>query len=197
MWIAINDAGATLALINWYSLGARVRRNVLSRGEVVVAASASVSPDETAAALAKLPLERVNPFRLIGVFPATRKILEWRWDLERLARKSHRWRPQQWVSSGFDEPEAQRIRGRTFRGARGERAAGTLKWLRRLHASHVPECGPFSTCMHRPDAATVSYTETTVLSRRATLRYRKGPPCAGNKFSARRLEVARKPSRRR
>lgn len=189
MWIALNDAGATFALINWYSIGARVNRNVLSRGEVVLAVSASISPDETAAAHAKLPLERVNPFRLIGVFPGTRTISEWRWDLKRLVHKSHRWRPQQWISSGVDEPRAQRIRGRTFRIARGQRSAGTLKWLRRLHGSHTPECGPFSTCMHRDDAVTVSYTETTVLSRRATLRYRNGPPCAAGGFSSRRLEV--------
>src|SRR5258706_10058037 len=46
-WIAVNDHGATLALINWYSIATRVDRNALSRGEVVNSASAAISPDST------------------------------------------------------------------------------------------------------------------------------------------------------
>jgi hypothetical protein len=49
--------------------------------------------------------------------------------------------------------------------------------LRRLHRSHSPEAGPFSTCMHRSDAATVSYTEITAFSRKARLRYHAAAPC--------------------
>lgn len=32
--------------------------------------------------------------------------------------------------------------------------------------------------MHRPDAATVSYTEVQVVPQRATLRYYAGTPCS-------------------
>ncbi len=31
-WIAVNDAGVTFALINWYSVQARVQKNPVSRG---------------------------------------------------------------------------------------------------------------------------------------------------------------------
>jgi hypothetical protein len=34
-WIAVNDHGATLALINWYSITARVGGKAVSRGEVI------------------------------------------------------------------------------------------------------------------------------------------------------------------
>ena len=44
--------------------------------------------------LARLPLDRINSFRLIAIFPATRQITEWRWDLKRLIRKHNRWRAQ-------------------------------------------------------------------------------------------------------
>ena len=44
-WIAVNDHGATLALINWYSITARVGGKAISRGEVVNSASAAISPD--------------------------------------------------------------------------------------------------------------------------------------------------------
>lgn len=176
-WIALNDGGATLALINWYSVTLRVPRNAASRGDVVRAVRVAVAPEEAGSALARLPLKRINPFRLIGVFPAAREVVEWRWDLRSLVRLRHRWLTRQWISSGFDEPAAQYIRGAAFRRARRQSTAGTLDWLRRLHRSHAPEAGPFSTCMHRADAATVSYTEVRVSQRRARMLYCAAPPC--------------------
>ncbi len=188
-WIAVNDCGATLALINWYSIAARVAGHAISRGEVVNSVSAAISPDVADAALRGLPLHRINPFRLIGVFPATRRIVEWRWDLKKLGQKSHRWKTRQWISSGFDERTAQRVRGRVFRQGLHCTSASHLSWLRKLHQSHAPHIGPFSTCMHRSDAATVSYTEITVLPRVATMRYRPGTPCMPTASSRRSLPL--------
>jgi len=183
-WIALNDGGATLALINWYSICARVVTNPISRGEVVNAVSAAIAPAEADRALDQLALRRINPFRLIGVFPAKREVVEWRWDLKRLIRLKCRWESQQWISSGFDELTAQRIRGRTFRQALRQKTAGSVDWLRRLHRSHAPGRGPFSTCMHRAEAATVSYTEVVVSGAGAVMLHRAGAPCQdGDEFS--------------
>jgi hypothetical protein len=177
-WIALNHSGACLALINWYSVTSRVKQNPISRGEVVKSLRATDSADAADAELRGAPLGRINPFRLIGIFPRTQQIFEWRWDLKRLLRKARPWKTQQWVSSGFDEPTAQRVRGRTFGFALREREAGRLEWLRRLHRSHSPQSGPFSTCMHRTDAATVSYTEITVSDHLAKMGYQAGLPCS-------------------
>jgi len=176
-WIALNDSGTCLALINWYSVTKRVERNSISRGEVVKTVSAADSPDVVHSRLEDLPLKRINPFRLIGIFPASDEVAEWRWDLQRLTRMKHVWHTQQWASSGFDEPTAQRERGKTYQSALHQASAGRLDWLRRLHRSHGPEAGPFSTCMHRADAATVSYTEVTVSPRSAMMHYHAGTPC--------------------
>jgi hypothetical protein len=159
-WIAVNGHGATLALINWYSITARVGGKAVSRGEVINPMSAASSADFADAALHGLPLNRINPFRLIGVFPVTGEIIEWRWNLKQLVRKNLPWKSQQWISSGFDEPTAQRVRGKSFQRAGRQHSAGSLDWLRRLHRSHSPQTGPFSTCMHRTDAGTVSYSES-------------------------------------
>ncbi len=43
-WIAVNDHGATLALINWYSITARVGGKAVSRGEVINSMSSAISP---------------------------------------------------------------------------------------------------------------------------------------------------------
>jgi len=64
--------------------------------------------------------------------------------------------------------------------ARRGTAQRTVSWLRRFHsshASHAPEIGPYSICMHRNDAATVSYTEVVVSRRITRMRYQSGSPC--------------------
>ena len=176
-WFAANDAGVTFALINWYSIQARAGGTPVSRGEVVRIVESSSSVAAAIKQLEELPLQLINPFRLIGIFPETKEISEWRWDLNKLRRKTHRWQIQQWISSGFDEPKAQQIRSATFRQALKQKSVGTLAWLRRLHRSHKPKAGPFSICMHRVDAATVSYTEANVSSRTASMRYIGDAPC--------------------
>jgi len=176
-WIALNETGVTFALINWYSIAARVNGSATSRGEIVAAVGALDDESNAAVRLKQLPLKRINPFRLIGIFPTTQQVVEWRWDLICLATARHRWKSQQWISSGFDEPTAQRARSKTFQQARRQRSAGSLDWLRRLHRSHAPQSGPFSTCMHRADAATVSYTEVAVSLRQSTMLYHAGTPC--------------------
>ncbi len=176
-WISVNDSGAAFALINWYAIAAQVEINPVSRGKVVFAVSAVATGEGAANVLAQMPLRSVNPFRLIGAFPAAQEIREWRWDLKKLVQVAHPWRLQQWISSGFDEAKAQQIRGGFFESATGQKSVGSLAWLRRLHRSHAPAAGPFSTCMHRADAATVSYSEVRVTSDGAKMNYLAGAPC--------------------
>src|SRR6266516_8175349 len=220
-WIAVNDAGVCLALINWHRIaepafggqllpkkgnrpdaiearsswatqpvettgcpsGAkRVEREpnncVRSRGEVIRKLAGISTSDEISIAVKKLPLRRLRPFRLIAIIPSEQRVTEWRWDLDRLVAHKHAWERRHWFSSGLDEPKAERQRGRICKDAQNQKSEGRLDWLRRLHRSHSPQRGPFSICMHRPDAATVSYTEVAVSKRRATMRYKSGPCCS-------------------
>ncbi|HSU55078.1 MAG TPA: hypothetical protein VLT36_13555, partial [Candidatus Dormibacteraeota bacterium] len=123
-------------------------------------------------------------------FAASRAVTEWGWDLKQLVRREHPWRPHQWVSSGFDELRAQQVRGRTFEKAESQESAGSIDWLRSLHQSHSPRKGPFSTCMHREDAVTVSYTEVGVLANRATMKHVLGAPCSSRQVSSLHLRVS-------
>jgi hypothetical protein len=179
-WIALNDRGVSFALINWYSVPARVEYSPISRGEVVKATCAADNPRATEKIVSGLPLERTNPFRLVAIFPGLGQITEYRWDLQKLEINQCAWQPQQWISSGFDEPAAQRERSRAFQQALEQESAGSLRWLRLLHRSHAPETGPFSTCMHRSDAATVSYTEAVVLPGEGKMCHCLGAPCGHN-----------------
>lgn len=176
-WISLNDARVSFALINWYSVPARVTVGALSRGEIVKSASSFRTSDKADKNLAGLPLNLINPFRLIGIFPEVREVVEWRWNLKKLVRHNQEWKAQQWISSGHDEPQAQRVRSSTFERMRQDPEAGTGEWLRRLHGSHAPEPGPLSTCMHRGEAATVSYCEIKISRNEGTMRYHAGAPC--------------------
>jgi hypothetical protein len=176
-WIAVNEAGTCFALINWYSIGRRVESNATSRGQVVLQAINAASLADAGYRLARLPLARTNPFRLIGVSRIEKRVREWRWDLESLSPQDHPWRVRQWVSSGHDELGAKKSRGRAFAAALQQSSAGSVAWLRSMHRSHRPDGGPYSTCMHREDAVTVSYSEVSVTSKSVLFRYANGAPC--------------------
>jgi uncharacterized protein with NRDE domain len=189
-WIGVNDTGVCFALINWYAIAAQVAGRSVSRGEVVRSALGADSINDANKILGQLPLKRVNPFRLMGFFLARQEIIEWRWNSKKLEPLRHQWETETWISSGFDEPGAQQSRGKTFVAALRQPSVGERAWLRRLHRSHKPACGPYSTCMHREDAATVSYTEIIVSSREARMHYHAGPPCGHSKCFDRSLALA-------
>ena len=190
-WISANDAGVCLALINWHRVAREPKHDVVSRGEVVRALAAKSSADEIADRVGKLPLRKLRPFRLITIVPSERHVIEWRWNLERLTMRDHQWQRQHWFSSGFDEERAELERQRICDAAQDRQSTRSLRWLRQLHRSHAPKRGPFSICMHRSDASTVSYTEVAVSGRRATMRYKSGPCCSNGAMVTRTISLAR------
>ena len=173
----MNDAGVSFALVNWYSVPSRPVPEPITRGIVVTRLLTVATPDDAAAGISRLPLASLQPFRAAGIFPEECVVLEWRWDGVGLGRVERPWSPCQWLSSGFDESTAQRIRGATFARHSADSEAGSAGWLRRLHASHEPSRGAFSTCVHREDAGTVSYTEIAWGEGTGTLRCAEGCPC--------------------
>ena len=190
-WIGVNDAGVTFALINWYSVPSRVSRHAVSRGAVTRSLLACDDLSTAEGQLRRFPLKSTNPFRILGVFPQDHAIVEWRWDLSALEHVVHKWKANIWISSGFDEPGAQRTRHRAFARALPAES-NTRQWMRALHASHAPTCGPYSICMHREEAATVSYSEIEVDDVTATLAYVAGSPCqASGDWRTAELSVSR------
>jgi hypothetical protein len=176
-WVGVNEAGLTLALLNWYSVKREAGMGRVSRGIVVPSLLATTRLEELRSAIVALPKQDMAPFRLLAFAQRERRAFEFRWDQHTLETMPHTWEPRHWFSSGYDEPRAQLERGNVVNVARRKPRAGSLPWLRRLHASHAPTRGPFCICMHRKDAATVSYTEVVVTNRTATMRYHGGPLC--------------------
>jgi hypothetical protein len=176
-WIGVNEFANTLALVNWYSKKRTPASVPLSRGEVVRRLLPFESLQDLRIELMAFDLGPVQPFRLISVSCPEKNLTEWQWDGHKLEEVPCDWERHHWFSSAYDETQAERIRQATCDQVR---ALDSFSDLCCFHASHHPEPGPFSLCMHRPDASTVSFTGVSVRSAMAEMRYVAGPPCELN-----------------
>jgi hypothetical protein len=172
-WLAVNDAGLCLALINWHRIEREPKGKLESRGSLIPRLIGHASGVAAGRALRRTNLGRMRPFRFLAFDPRRQTVREWQWDTVALATRTHRWQIAYWFSSGYDEAEAENHRARICANV----SLGTTRALRELHRSHGPKRGPFSICMHRHDAVTVSFSEVVVSTKRITFRYQPGAPC--------------------
>ena len=182
-WIACNSQGSLLALLNWnrnesHSVGEKRR----TRGLVIPQLIGLPDLSTTESHVQKMNLDGLLPFRLVGVFRSEKIVNEWRWDGTARRKLEFSWARKHWFSSSLSDSLAEKERGRACEAAAREPAAGGNGWLRRLHSSHVPRPGPFSVCVHRQDAATVSYTEVRCGGTQISMDYLDGNPCLKEGF---------------
>jgi hypothetical protein len=175
-WIGSNAAGITFALLN-QNPGPQASVKERSRGEIIPALMESPHFSEAMRRFQQTDLRRLLPFVLVGIFPAEQIISQCQWDGNELKFLRIGWDVRHWFSSGVSDEMARKVRGSTCYESWRRRDAGSAEWLRWLHASHSPVRGSFSICVHRPDAATVSYTEVAYGGGELTMRYHAGHPC--------------------
>ena len=176
-WIAANDSGITFALLNWNDARC-LHPRIGTRGGVIPVLITSTSSQNANVTLERLELGGILPFRLVGIFPAEKRILEWRWNQKSLEHVDWIWQQQQWCSSSLSDAQAAGRRGLSYARAQNEPDAGSVEWLRRLHASHDDEDRPLSTCVHRTDVKTLSYTEFLCTANAVHCNYLAGSPCS-------------------
>ncbi|HEX6566922.1 MAG TPA: NRDE family protein [Chthoniobacterales bacterium] len=177
-WIAVNEGGICLTITNWHRVDCVPPGSLISRGEVVKSLALASSLSEVEKGLQDLPLSHMRAFRLFAIASHEQSVREYCWDVRRLQHHRWSWTRRHWFSSGYDEPMAEHMRARVCEQAWHKSGAGSLGWLRYLHATHSPEPGPFSICMHQAVAETVSYTEIVLKDKQMTMRYQPGAPCS-------------------
>jgi len=177
-WIAVNGSGVLLALLNWnlHTPGNAVSKQ-RSRGELIPELIFQGGFNSAESMLERRSLAGVLPFRLVGVDPQTRSIREWRWDGEWVVTLRFPWMRRHWFSSSMSDSAAEEQRGATCRIASVTGNPEDSEWLAELHRSHRPTAGAYSLCVHRPDAATVSYTEVVYGKHYISMHYIDGSPC--------------------
>ena len=173
-WCGANAHGLIFALLNWHVAKGTKQR---TRGEVIPSVLGCPNLNEVKKMIEHLHFVGMLPFRLIGFSTSEKAIREWRWDGARVDGISHPWELGHWFSSGMSDESAEAARRPVCVAAEQDATARSAAWVRRLHRSHQPERGAFSICVHRPDAATLSYTEFLSTPRRITVRYLPGSPC--------------------
>ena len=173
-WIAVNEFGLALTLLNRYQLSSPPPAQPRSRGLVLLELAPAPSLAEAAARLARLELIRVASFTLVAVEPG-RPAAVTSWDGRRLATTLLEASGLIATSSAVSPEEVLHSRRELFTRAQPL----TPERLTALHRSHDPESGPRSVCMHRADAETRSFTRVTVVDTVIELTHVPTAPCRG------------------
>lgn len=177
-WIACNNHGSFFALLNWYSAEAlALGPKIKTRGELIPKLIYEFDLRSVESRLSGIDLAGMHPFRLVGSFGAENILREWRWDGKHLDCLCFAWELQHWFSSSLSDTAAALLRGRACAAAKSVGNTPTREWLRKLHRSHEPAPGPYSICMHRSDAMTVSYSQIEFTPCEISMEHIVGPPC--------------------
>jgi hypothetical protein len=179
-WIAVNEHGVTVALLNRYedeetavAEPATSPPRPISRGHLVIALADAATRAQALERLAAKDLQRYRPFTLLVLEPGSPPVAV-SWDGRRATAPTEVTPPL--ASSGFDPRGIGERRRRQWAEAFAEAPPGRDDLLA-FHRGHRPERGPYSPCMHRGDARTVSLTGVRVTPSEVSVVYADGPPC--------------------
>jgi hypothetical protein len=172
-WICVNDSGLAFSLLNRYDISYTPNGNVLSRGTLIPRLAATHRIPQLHGLFSDMAMRRYRPFRLWVASRTEEQAALWDWDGKRLHCHFAGWSQTHLFSSALDEERATAQRQSVCLA----RPLEKLTDLRDLHASHGGGQGPFSICMHREDAATVSLTVVNADSDGARMSYLAGAPC--------------------
>ncbi len=190
-WIAANEFGLTLSLLNRYGDSAGPPpAHPVSRGRLVLDLAPAAGQAELEARLSRLDLAAYQPFTLVAA-AADAPVWLAAWNGRTLALGRHAAPGLILTSSAFDEPGVAASRRRVFEEVLREGV--TEDGLAALHRSHLPARGPFSICMHRGDAETQSLSRITVTASAVSFAHVPDAPCRGQESAALRLPRRRPP----
>jgi hypothetical protein len=178
-WIAMNEFGVSVCLLNGPNItnsGGGDRGPSRSRGLLLpeLIASSSVAAIYESVRLADFAV--FAPFTLAALGPGQMTAMV-EWDG---SRKTVRFQDEpchMLTSSSFDTEAVRASRQEEFRGLLASCRQVDANLLVRFHGSHVPSRSAYSTCMHRPDAETVSFSRIRVSEREADFFYAPAAPC--------------------
>ena len=188
-WISVNDRGVCLCLLNRHGDEApSTQGSFTSRGLLLISLAGISDSAELEQRLGAETLPRFQPFDLVMFSPGHPPRRQG-WDGRHLHLKDLGVADLPLTSSSFEDATIIPARRDAFRCIVGSHPVdGEL--LKAFHASHLPEKGPHSVCMHREHASTVSYSRVRVDSERVEISYVAGPPCEGTPPVVHRLSRA-------
>lgn len=174
-WVGLNEFGISVGLLNRYEDDlTESPSHFTTRGNIVRELLAGCTMDDVQHRFQKLKLANFRPFTIFAIAPGCH-VFKADWNGRSLKLNPFADHTAPLISSSYDTARARATRRATYHTL--THRGVTLDTLLRFHSSHFPETGPYSTCMHRADARTVSFTMIMVGPDGAALRYTPGPPC--------------------
>ncbi|MFN0008047.1 MAG: NRDE family protein [Planctomycetota bacterium] len=176
-WLGVNERGLTIGLANGpVGESDGTPRTFRSRGLLVLDLLSSTSVGEVGALLGPSGGLPYRPFELFAIGARGEGHI-WSWDGREIRRREADAQGVLLISSSRDPQRARAERTALLERYRRELGSLDGKLLADFHASHEPERGAWSPCMHREDASTVSESRIRVTRDEVTFTYLPGPPC--------------------
>lgn len=186
-WAAVNDRKVGLCILNQYDPARGFAPGQVSRGQLLLSLAGLTSQAAVWQAVRTSGLLQYAPFRL-AVFEPSLPALLLSWDGDRLTDEATGQSGLLAASSSLVQAEAETNRRALFESQLMDGMADSATF-EELHRSHLPSKGALSVCMHRDDAATVSFTRIVVDRSSVLLGYVAGSPCEGGAEVVRVAEV--------
>lgn len=176
-WIGVNQFGLSLCLLNRYQDDEQsTTGSKKSRGLLLASLMGAPSRSEVHNSVLQTDLSRFQPFTLVALEPQKKALLI-HWTGRECVSDFDGDGAMPLTSSSYDPVGAGVSRQQCFeRLVSGPRKSAEL--LFKFHASHEPVRGPYSTCMHRDDAKTVSFSWIRVATGTIEFRYDPVSPCS-------------------
>lgn len=174
-WIATNERGMTLCLLNGLPrTGVGVAEK--SRGLFIPELIAAGSLWEMSERVWNGDLSCYAPFVLVGLEPGSpATLIEWDGTEKSIVPYAEPFMPV--TSSSFDPEGVQRARKLEFARLRAGAQRVDVDLLFAFHENHGAQADAYSTCMHREDAETVSFSWVRVDEEQVEFHYAPGSPC--------------------
>ena len=172
-WLATNEYGITVCLLNGVGVPSPGAR---SRGLLVLELLPSQSREEVARRLHAADRSGLAPFA-VAVLAPDEPALVAGWDG---SSYSENWSADSTIpltSSSYDTDAVIAARHGEFRRRLNRSSRIDTALLASFHVSHSPEPSAYSACMHREDAATVSFTRVSVRPEEVEMVYHPEAPC--------------------
>ena len=175
-WIAVNRHGLSLCLLNYYE--GRIDGNkerYESRGSIILSLIDSHDTRTVLERFMRLDTSDYRPFSLVVISASSRpEMYRWTGAGDRIVERDLR---PPVSSSSFNTRHAIESRRHTYSNLIEHEAAPDERLFEAYHRSHLPARGPYSVCVHRDDAETVSMSRVSVTDETVSFRYTPGSPC--------------------
>lgn len=177
-WIAVNEFGVTVCLLNGANLTGKQAAGVRSKSRGLLILDLVAAPTAAAACdLARgMDLSLFESFTLIAI-DSTQPVALMEWNGLRTVLIPGEDSNMPLTSSSFDIERVRQSRRLEFDRLVGSREDLKISKIFEYHRSHGPATGALSPCMHRPDAETVSFSYIHVTQTDARFFYTGAAPC--------------------